>query len=186
MNFIKIICPNCNAEAKLSLVDTDFSGPRRCWKCRSTFTITIQNNRLTSCVPMSQEDFEKWQEERKAAEKAKESGLNFYKREEPPARPVAQPQQLEFFRPNIPNAPNTPEKPAPPKRQESIKPHTINTPKEPTRPTETLKPGTTFPPDRPRVFIPNEDTNKKEPEKKPQKPKGPPPDRFNLFIPPQT
>lgn len=185
MNFIKIICPNCNAEAKLSLVDTDFTGPRRCWKCRSTFTITIENNRLTSCEPMSQEEFEKWQEARKAAEKARESGLNFSKREEPPARLAAQPQQLDLFKSNIPNTPDTTKESAPPKQQEFIRPYTPKEPKESPGPAEKPEPGGTFPPERPRTFIPVED-NKKDPEKKPQKRKGPPTDRFNTFIPPQT
>ena len=59
---IVITCPKCQAETKLSLVDADYEGPRKCWKCRELFTIKIKNNELVSCEPLSQEEFEKQQE----------------------------------------------------------------------------------------------------------------------------
>ena len=59
---IVITCPKCEAETKLSLLDADYEGPRKCWKCRELFTIKIKNNKLVSCVPLSQEEFEKQQE----------------------------------------------------------------------------------------------------------------------------
>ena len=59
---IVITCPKCQAETKLSLVDADYEGPRKCWKCRELFTIKIKNNELVSCEPLSQEGFEKQQE----------------------------------------------------------------------------------------------------------------------------
>lgn len=76
MNFIKIVCPSCNTEAKLSLADSDYFGPRRCWKCREYFTITIHNGSVTSCEPLSAEEYERQQEELKAKERAK-SGRGF-------------------------------------------------------------------------------------------------------------
>ena len=59
---VVITCPKCEAETKLSLLDADYEGPRKCWKCRELFTIVIKNNKLISCVPLSQEEFEKQQE----------------------------------------------------------------------------------------------------------------------------
>ncbi len=43
----------------MSLTQTVFEGPYRCWKCKETFLIKIVNNKLESCEPLSQEDFEK-------------------------------------------------------------------------------------------------------------------------------
>jgi hypothetical protein len=70
MSMMTLKCPSCNAEAKLSLADDDYSGPRRCWKCHEFFTITIHNGKVTFCEPLSKEDYEREQAERKAAEKA--------------------------------------------------------------------------------------------------------------------
>ena len=51
---------------KMSLVQQIFEGPYRCWKCRSLFKIVIANQRLQSCEPLSEEEFEKWREEQEA------------------------------------------------------------------------------------------------------------------------
>jgi hypothetical protein len=59
---IEITCPDCNAIGKMSLAQDIYEGPYRCWKCRSLFTIVIANNKLQSCKPLSEEDFEAWQE----------------------------------------------------------------------------------------------------------------------------
>jgi hypothetical protein len=56
---IVITCPECGAETRLSLVLDSYQGPRRCWKCRATFLIKIEDNRLVACEPLSQEDFDK-------------------------------------------------------------------------------------------------------------------------------
>ncbi len=69
MSMMTLKCPKCGAEAKLSLADNDYSGPRRCWKCHEFFTITIHNNQVTSCEPLSKEDYERQQEAKKAADK---------------------------------------------------------------------------------------------------------------------
>jgi hypothetical protein len=76
MNMMTVKCPKCGAVAKLSLVDTSYSGPRRCWKCHEYFTITIYHNQLTSCVPLSKEEYEKQQETQKVAEKSR-GGIDF-------------------------------------------------------------------------------------------------------------
>jgi len=59
---VKIKCPKCETEGSLSLSDPSYQGPYRCWKCRELFTITMENNELKSCEPLSQEEFEKQQE----------------------------------------------------------------------------------------------------------------------------
>jgi len=55
----KITCPKCGTESSMSLTQMVFEGPYRCWKCKETFLIKIVNNKLESCEPLSQEDFEK-------------------------------------------------------------------------------------------------------------------------------
>ncbi len=62
MNMIEIECPSCNTVGKMSLVQQIFEGPYRCWKCRSLFTIIIANKKLQSCKPLSEEEFQKWQQ----------------------------------------------------------------------------------------------------------------------------
>ena len=59
---IKIKCPKCETEGSVSLADTTYEGPYRCWKCKELFTIRLENNELKSCQPLSQEEFEKQQE----------------------------------------------------------------------------------------------------------------------------
>ena len=59
---IKIKCPACATEGSLSLVEPSYQGPYRCWKCRELFTISLENNELKSCEPLSQEEFARQQE----------------------------------------------------------------------------------------------------------------------------
>ena len=56
---IIIKCPKCGTESSMSLTQMVFEGPYRCWKCKETFLIKIVNNKLESCEPLSQEEFEK-------------------------------------------------------------------------------------------------------------------------------
>jgi len=59
---VKIKCPECATEGTISLVESIYNGPYRCWKCRQLFAIKLENNKLQSCEPMSQEEFDKLQE----------------------------------------------------------------------------------------------------------------------------
>ena len=59
---IKIKCPECGTEGSLSLLESSYEGPYKCWKCRALFTIRLENNELQACEPLSQEEFEKQQE----------------------------------------------------------------------------------------------------------------------------
>ena len=69
---IEIKCPDCETVGKMSLVQMIYEGPYRCWKCRKLFSIVIANNRLQSCQPMSEEEFEAWQALQKAMKKDSE------------------------------------------------------------------------------------------------------------------
>lgn len=59
---VKIKCPRCSIEGSISLIESSYQGPYRCWKCRELFTIEMEDNELKSCEPLSQEEFDKQQE----------------------------------------------------------------------------------------------------------------------------
>jgi len=59
---VKIKCPECATEGTISLLESSYKGPYRCWKCRQLFAIKLENNKLQSCEPMNQEEFDKLQE----------------------------------------------------------------------------------------------------------------------------
>jgi hypothetical protein len=59
---MKITCPACQKEGTISLLENDFNGPYRCWKCRALFTMNIHNNKVLSCEPLSEEAYEKFKE----------------------------------------------------------------------------------------------------------------------------
>ena len=58
----KIRCPKCDTEGSISLADSSYEGPYRCWKCKEIFTIKLENGELKSCEPLSQEEFDQQQE----------------------------------------------------------------------------------------------------------------------------
>jgi len=60
---IKFKCPKCDIENSLSLVDSTYQGTYRCWKCRELFAIKIEENKLKSCQPLTQEEFDRQREE---------------------------------------------------------------------------------------------------------------------------
>ncbi len=59
---VKIKCPKCSAESSISLIDPSYQGPYKCWKCRGLFSINLMDNKLKSCKPLSQEEFDKLME----------------------------------------------------------------------------------------------------------------------------
>ena len=59
---VDIKCPNCNEISKMFLLDSKYNDPFRCWKCKTAFMVEIEGNEVKSAVPMSQQDFDKWQE----------------------------------------------------------------------------------------------------------------------------
>jgi hypothetical protein len=56
---ITIKCPKCGTDSKLSLLQSVYVGPHKCWKCRELFNIRIENNVVKSCQPMSPEEAER-------------------------------------------------------------------------------------------------------------------------------
>jgi hypothetical protein len=59
---LKIKCPACQIEGTISLIEPNYEGPYRCWKCRALFSIALKSNKLTSCEPMTEEELQKQQE----------------------------------------------------------------------------------------------------------------------------
>jgi len=59
---LAVECPECGVKGSISLCQPVYEGPYRCWKCRSLFTVKIENNELRFCTSLSQEEFEKWQQ----------------------------------------------------------------------------------------------------------------------------
>ena len=53
-------CPSCGADTSLSFAESTYDGPFRCWKCRGAFIITIKNEELRTCKPISEEELEKY------------------------------------------------------------------------------------------------------------------------------
>ena len=58
----KIKCPDCATEGTLSLVESRYEGPYKCWKCKALFTIKLEDGELKSCQPLSEEEFKRQQE----------------------------------------------------------------------------------------------------------------------------
>jgi transcription elongation factor Elf1 len=59
---IAINCSQCGAETKLSLLNSNYKGTFRCWKCRRLFDIEIVNDELELYQPLSEEEFQRRQE----------------------------------------------------------------------------------------------------------------------------
>ena len=55
-----IRCPTCDTNTLFSLIDRSYEGPFRCWKCSGTFVLAIEDEKLKSCKPISEEEFEKY------------------------------------------------------------------------------------------------------------------------------
>ena len=60
---IKFNCPKCDIDNSYSLADSNYQGPYRCWKCRELFTVNIEDGKLKSCEPITQEELDRQREE---------------------------------------------------------------------------------------------------------------------------
>ena len=58
----KIKCPECAVEGTMSLVESSYEGPYKCWKCRALFTVKLKDGELKSWEPLSEEEFQRQQE----------------------------------------------------------------------------------------------------------------------------
>jgi len=59
---ITIKCPKCGTDGSQSLIEPNYEGPYRCWKCRELFNIKIENNKVVSCESLTEEELKKIQE----------------------------------------------------------------------------------------------------------------------------
>ncbi len=59
---IKIKCSACGSDTTMSMVDSSYSMPFRCWKCKEYFTLTVENNAVVSLVKLSAEDYARMKE----------------------------------------------------------------------------------------------------------------------------
>ncbi len=57
MQIVKIQCRSCGTESSLSLIDSNYSGPFRCWKCRALYMINMQNNEVVNWQPLTEDEF---------------------------------------------------------------------------------------------------------------------------------
>ncbi|MDH5695221.1 MAG: hypothetical protein OEZ00_01230 [Dehalococcoidia bacterium] len=68
---MKIKCPKCDTEGSLSLLEPNYEGPYRCWKCRELFSIVIEGNEVKSWEPLTEKELEEEQERRRQIEELK-------------------------------------------------------------------------------------------------------------------
>ena len=74
MNMAKITCPSCQSVGYMSLLESSYKGPYRCWKCRGNFLIEMVDNEVTTCSPMSDADFERFRAEKAMRDRFKNQG----------------------------------------------------------------------------------------------------------------
>lgn len=67
----KIKCPACQTEGTISLIEIDYIGPYRCWKCHALFSVEIKNNELVSYKALTEEELKKQQQLKELQEKFK-------------------------------------------------------------------------------------------------------------------
>lgn len=197
MSMMTLKCPKCGAEAKLSLADNNYSGPRRCWKCHDFFTITIVNNQVTFCEPLSKEDYQRQQEAKKAQEKSG-GGIGFsrqaqleFPQNSPGGIDSSNQEDTDIFKILAGKSKggidfSGREEPAlPPKGQE--KPGEFiraSIPQQPFSQTESKKPAPTFPLEKPRDLTKPSSPKTPSSQTEPQKPGSVfPPDRIQTFVP---
>lgn len=53
---VLIRCPECGGETKLSLQESSYRGPYRCWKCRGSFIVKIESGKLVTAEAIPTEE----------------------------------------------------------------------------------------------------------------------------------
>jgi hypothetical protein len=71
MSMVSIVCPECKTEGKMSLLEGRYEGPYSCWKCHQKLLLVMENNVVTSCTPMTPEEFERQKELKKQRDRMK-------------------------------------------------------------------------------------------------------------------
>jgi C4-type Zn-finger protein len=59
---LKIKCSSCGADGWLSLLESTYQMPYRCWKCKEFFTLTVEDNEVKSLVKLTPEEYQKMKE----------------------------------------------------------------------------------------------------------------------------
>ena len=59
---IKITCPKCETSGNISLVEPQYQGPYKCWKCRELFSIEVDSGEVKLLQKLTQEEFDRQQE----------------------------------------------------------------------------------------------------------------------------
>jgi len=67
-----IQCPSCGTIGSQSLLQPNYAGPYRCWKCRELFYITIEDNQVKSMEPITEEKLKALQEQHRQEEEQRQ------------------------------------------------------------------------------------------------------------------
>jgi uncharacterized Zn finger protein len=59
---LKIKCSSCGTDGWMSLLQSTYQMPYRCWKCKEFFTLTVENNEVKSLVKLTPEEYQKMKE----------------------------------------------------------------------------------------------------------------------------
>jgi transposase-like protein len=56
---LKIKCPSCGSDSSMSLLNSTYEMPFRCWKCHEYFTLKVENDVIQSLTKLTPEDYQK-------------------------------------------------------------------------------------------------------------------------------
>ncbi len=59
---IKIKCGSCGTDTTMSMVESSYKMPFRCWKCKEYFTLIVENNAVVSLTKLSADEYAKLKE----------------------------------------------------------------------------------------------------------------------------
>lgn len=59
---VKIKCPSCSTDGYMSLLESSYEMPYRCWKCKEFFTLKVEDNEVASMVKLSAEEYQRVKE----------------------------------------------------------------------------------------------------------------------------
>ncbi len=111
--FAQITCASCGTMGQFSVLEGNYKGPYRCWKCKALYTVEIQNGKVVSSQPMAESELE----DIKARQEAQKKGIPYIQ----PAQTTQQvtpgaasaPKPPPFAWPQPPATPPQPASPSP-------------------------------------------------------------------------
>jgi hypothetical protein len=95
----KLICPSCQTLGQFSVLGGSYKGPYRCWKCRTLYTIDIENGEAISWLPMAEKELE----DLKAQQDAEKKGIKPDVKPQSASQPASPPLQNPLEWPRKPN-----------------------------------------------------------------------------------